>query len=135
LPLIEDIQMKIDDQGNEYTEIKGSDLVMCQDAYALWQAFEGELKTPLGACKGWMTTNYGSRLPQLIGSNLTFDILEPEVKDMIVETAGHYSQIGDVEIDINSDDWTKGIINATVTLYTVFGQITENFTYNTGNCD
>lgn len=57
---------------NELTYIiNESDIEMIGDAEALWQAIEGEIKTPLGVIKGIGQENYGCRIWELLGQGLT----------------------------------------------------------------
>jgi phage baseplate assembly protein W len=138
MPLIEDIKMRIDNNSfYEYTMNRGSDLLFCQNNYALWQAFEGELKTPLGECRGInLVNNYGSRLYTLIGENIDYMSTPSEVQGMIQEVANRYTEIKSVNTNIDPDEWSKGIISVKITLVTIFGQITENFTLTTATgCD
>lgn len=132
MPLIKDIKMRIENDWSEYVIIRGSDTVMCQDNYAIWQAVEGELKTKRGTCSGIGLQYYGSRLYTLIGSNLN-DSTPQEVQGMIWEVTGTYSEILNCEIQFNQDFWDKGNIVANLRLSTIFGNTIHEFIYNIQN--
>jgi hypothetical protein len=59
-----------------------------------------------------------------------------EVQGMIQEVANRYTEIKSVNTNIDPDEWSKGIVSVKITLVTIFGQITENFTLTTATgCD
>jgi hypothetical protein len=134
MPYREDIKMRIEDDFDEYTRIRGSDVVMCQDAYAIFQAYEGEVKTPIGECTGWGMAKYGSRIYQILGTNFT-DVLKTEVVSMLVEVGKKYPEINSVSVEVDDDEWQKGHLSALVTLDTAFGEVQNLVRYQERGCD
>jgi hypothetical protein len=127
-----DIEMRIENDWNEYTKTIGADIKMCEDLYALWQAYEGELKTRLGVVRGFGLKNYGSRLYTLLGENLA-DFTFDEPKGMIQEVSSKYPMIKQTLIDVDQVYWDRGQFKCEITLITNFGRITKVF-INEGGC-
>lgn len=132
--LLKDILMEITNDYHENTRMVGSDYRECEDKYALWQAFEGELKTKKGTCKGIGLIGYGSRLHELVGENMN-EYFETEVEDMVMEVAAKYpGYIKNVYITFTANERRRGYISMDITLDTIFGPMLNLFTYDTG-CD
>ena len=134
MPLIEDIKMKIERDYFETTKMVGSDYRPCNENYAIWQAFEGELKTKLGTCYGvgLTTATYGSELHTLLGENLN-DYMPSEIEKMVKDVADRYPyEIRTFKINFDSIDLREGSISMEITIYTMFGPITEIFYYDKG---
>lgn len=134
MPLIEDIKMKIESDYFETTKMAGSDYRPCNENYAIWQAFEGELKTKLGTCYGvgLTTATYGSELHTLLGENLN-DYMPSEIEKMVKDVADRYPyEIRTFKINFDSIDLREGSISMEITIYTMFGPITEIFYYDKG---
>lgn len=134
MPLIEDIKMKIESDYFETTKMAGSDYRLCNENYAIWQAFEGELKTKLGTCYGvgLTTATYGSELHTLLGENLN-DYMPSEIEKMVKDVADRYPyEIRTFKINFDSIDLREGSISMEITIYTMFGPITEIFYYDKG---
>lgn len=75
---------------SEFTYIDDNkDIEMIIDAEVLWQAIEGEIKTPLGTVRGKDTENYGCRLWSLIGTNLN-NLSLKTAKYYVEEVSHHY---------------------------------------------
>ena len=134
MPLIEDIKMKIESDYFETTNMAASDYRPCNENYAIWQAFEGELKTKLGTCYGvgLTTATYGSELHTLLGENLN-DYMPSEIEKMVKDVADRYPyEIRTFKINFDSIDLREGSISMEITIYTMFGPITEIFYYDKG---
>jgi phage baseplate assembly protein W len=133
MALIEDIEMKIINDYHEYTKMAGSDFRICSDLKALWQAFEGELKTKQGTCYGVGLRNYGSRLHEFLGENMN-EFTENEIIFVVEEVAKKYIEIRKISIDFKTIKYNRGQISMDITLHPIFGPYLNTFTYNTG-CD
>ena len=131
MALIRDIEMKITEDYHECTRMAGSDFRICEDPKALWQAFEGELKTKQGECHGIGLRYYGSRLHELLGENLD-DFTKNEIQFIVDEVANRYIEIKEVEIDFGTFNLHKGLINMEITLKSIFGRNLHIFSYDTG---
>lgn len=81
-----EIQDLLTDKGNNFwpgaidfdetTVIEKDDIIILENQEALWQGIVGCLHTPLGIIDGVGLENYGSRLLELRGTNLTYHTIE-----------------------------------------------------------
>lgn len=131
MALIRDINMRITEDYHENTDMAGSDFRVCEDQTALWQAFEGELKTKQGECHGIGMAYYGSRLHEFIGENLN-DFTKDEIEFVVDEVAKRYIEIKTIEINFGKFNFHKGIISMEITLKSIFGRSLHIFSYSTG---
>lgn len=123
--------MKIIDDYYEYTKMAGSDYRICSDPKALWQAFEGELKTKQGTCHGVGLRNYGSRLHEFLGENMN-EFTESEITFAVEEVAKRYIEIKYIDIDYKSIKYNRSKISMNITLHSIFGPYLHIFSYDTG---
>lgn len=131
---IKDIKTSAPHNFYEYTDISGMDMVMCQDARAVGQAYVAEVKTPKGECKGVGLANYGSRLYTLLGENMT-DTLQSDVIAIFQEVAKNYTEIRNVDVSVDQFELHKGLIVAKLSVYTIFGPYNTVLKYKEGGCD
>ena len=129
---LKDVEMRIDNDWWEYSKTIGSDLRMCEDNYAIWQALEGELKTQQGSVRGIGLENYGSRLYTLLGEN--FSVYTPqEAETMVKEVSARYRDILDTKVSTDQIAWDQGLFKCKIIITTNFGEIMQVFT-NQGEC-
>lgn len=99
---IQDIRTDMYDGFKELTTITNDDIEIINDAETLWQAIEGEIKTPYGVIDGVNLENYGCRIWSLIGTPLT-GLIFREAKSYISELADKYEEVDSfTKIDIIS---------------------------------
>jgi hypothetical protein len=132
---IKDIRTKTFQDGYfEYTATTGSDIQMCEDKEALLQAFEGELKTRLGACSGIGLSNYGSLLYTFLGENLT-EITQAEIVSAIQAVGDNYIEIREVQVNIKNVNLNRGQIQIEGIIMSIFGPINFKTQFTEKGCD
>lgn len=87
----------------EWTVIDGDDLVIIEDAEALWQGIVGCLHTPKGYIDGVTLEGYGSKLLSLRGVNLSYEIAELAkvyIRETIPQFQGYVHDFPKIEITL-----------------------------------
>lgn len=80
----------------EYTEIRGSvEIVFCKDRAALWQGLSGEIKTPIGGCRGVGQENYGCDIWRILGQNLIPPVID-QANYYIIDLGKKYNEINKI---------------------------------------
>lgn len=83
------------------------DIVIIEDAEALWQGIVGCLHTPQGYIDGVTLENYGSKLLSLRGVNLSYEIAELAkvyIRDTIPQFQGYVYDFPKIDITLPKQD-------------------------------
>lgn len=98
----EDLMMTIYHNYEEVTRITVNDVSLTGGTYTLWQTIEGELKTRLGEVRAEAFANYGSRLHELLGQQMT-DFINKEVEYYVELVMQNYPEVDSWEVEITKD--------------------------------
>lgn len=98
----EDLLMTIYHDYEEETTIVVNDIDLTSGTYTLWQTIEGELKTKLGEVDCETFANYGSRLHELLGQQMT-SLLNREVEYFVELVMNNYPEVDSWSIEITKE--------------------------------
>lgn len=104
--------------------VKGSELRMCEDHYAVWQAVVGEIKTKKGECLGIGLENYGCDIWRVLGETID-DLIIKEIEKYIDEIPPKYPQVKDFKLQ-EAIEYKDGTLLLILILETEFQRTTES---------
>ena len=90
-------------ESEDGTILDGNDIVILEDAEALWQGIVGCLHTPKGYIDGVTLEKYGSRLLSLRGVNLSYEVAELAkvyIRETIPQYQGYVKDFPKIEVTL-----------------------------------
>jgi len=119
---IQDLRTDMYDGFWEKTTVDKDDIEMISDAEALWQAIEGEIKTPYGVIDGVGLETYGCRIWNLLGSPLD-GLLLREAESHIRDIQDKYEEVN-LFTKIRVIPYGRAYVKIEVDVDSIYGRFT-----------